>query len=100
MSSGRTENARQTAKKDDTAAPDKRAHHGRRSAGAIASTASMNGRPPPERGSSKRSQSTAITSTAIPASTTVLAMCDLQRGSSLEAGREVVAGAHDRDRNA
>src|SRR5512132_2330989 len=98
MCSGVTENATHTAKNALTATAHSRAHHGRASAGASASNASTKGFPPPERGSSKRSQSTAITSAAIPESGTVLSTGRLRNACALERRAEVVPGAHDRDR--
>src|SRR5262249_36538402 len=98
--SGATEKAMQAAKNTDTATAVTRAHHGRTSAGAIASTTSTNGRPPPERGSSNRSQSTAMTSAAIPDSATVLSTCDLRDRRRLERGGEIVARTHGRNRYA
>ena len=100
MCSGVTENATQIAKNDAAAAAHSRPHHGRTRAGAIASTTSANGRPPPERGSSKRSQSTARTKPATPDTTTVLRTCSLGGHRSFERGCEVVAATNGRDRNA
>src|SRR3954462_7434080 len=89
----------QTAKNAAAHAATSPAHHGRTSTGTTARAASAKGRPPPERGSSKRSQSTAITNAATPESTKVLSIRSLRDERSLERCREVVAGAHDSDGN-
>src|SRR6185312_218659 len=99
MWSGDTENATHTAKNDETATPANRSHHGRSSTGAIASTASVNGRPPPECGSSKRSQSAAITKAATPESSTVLSTRCIRDRRALERRFEPIARSHDGNRN-
>src|SRR5690349_19569239 len=83
-----------TAAYAETTTAATRAHHGRTSAGAIASRMRANGLPPPERGSSKRSQSTAITSAATPERTTVLSMRGLGDERAFQGCREIVARAN------
>src|SRR5438093_7134688 len=92
------ENAIQIAKSHATGRAMRRNRSGLSRTGAIASRTSTKGRPPPERGSSNRSQSTAITSPARPATTTVLSMGRLER--ALQTRCEVIAVAHHRNRHA
>ncbi len=97
-SSGETESATQLPRRSETPIATSRGQRGRTSTGAIARTASRNGLPPPERGSSNRSQFTAITSAARPESAAVLSIRDPRERLALEAGGQIVAGAYDRHR--
>src|SRR3954451_14557930 len=99
MCCGDSENAIHSAKNAAAAIAARRAHQGRTRAGTIASTASANGRPPPECGSSKRSQSTAITKAATPERTAVLTMQRLRDRRAFERRGEIVARADGDDGN-
>src|SRR3954467_6878640 len=99
IASGESENATQAAMSVARARPMSRSQSGRNSTAAMARAARTNGRPPPDRGSSNRSQSTAITNAAAAESATVLSMCGIRCRFAGEAGGELIAGAYDGDRD-
>jgi hypothetical protein len=97
--SGESEKATLAAISAASTMPRSRSQSGRSSTAAMATAARTNGRPPPDRGSSNRSQSTAITSAAAAESAIVLSMCGLRCRLAGEARGELIAGAHDGDRD-